>query len=129
MRFFEILNNPYVCEIIFPEEVEACGSFMNCKNLRSVTYGKKPGSITNCQMFTKLDCSKCTSSDCPAISDCHGFENFDVPVSVEIMGGLNNCGIKTLILHEGLQEIWMCATQCHELEEVIFILSCNAIGN
>lgn len=117
--FFEILDNPYVCKIIFPETVESCGMFSDCRNLRSVTYGKKPGSINECPMLTEVDCSRCTSSEAPGLTNCPKLEYLELSDTMENLGGLTNCGVKSLTFPEGLQQIWFCVMDCPNLEEVV----------
>lgn len=125
--------------INIPKGVEVIGyaAFRECKALKTVsipdtvvTIGDEAFSKCSSLAFPKLP-STLEKIGSKVFYQCRKFSNVKLPASVRSIGeyAFAYCGIGTLALEEGLEEIGEGAFLDHKLREVKFPASLKSIGN
>lgn len=104
-------------------------SFYNCIHLSSVII---PDSVTTISYYAFYNCSSLSSItlsnnitkfESSTFSECKSLEHISLPNKLENLGIFTfyNCGLKELIIPEGVKEIGNGAiNRCHNLESITF---------
>lgn len=112
----------YRCEIssvVFPDSLEDIGmrAFAECRKLENISFGKgikKIGGLEDLKIF----------------KNCASLKSVEIPPQVKIIGNgvFQYSGLRNVVLHEGLEEIYCGAFMSTLITEVHFPSSLRVVG-